>query len=334
MRLLSLLSAAALCGCTAYQHTAVSGGTLNKMQDLTLSEAESQRILSDRQSLPVGASGPSVVHVPMLFNGRLPTVMVGINGQAPKPMIIDTGASLSVMEASTAVDAGLRLLPAHMLKLEARGIAGTEAMRAGIAQLRIGDLQMHNMPILVRTHEHRFSGLGGLIKESMGVDLLGIQALRSSCSWVRLDYRNRIVTFGLRGQSPTLSGPRAWSVPLRLSRGVASIDLSSGGHSWETVVDTGSSFGIEVNTAMARRLGVLDKARPVGQHRLIGIGGFVDAKETQIRAAVLPEIGGFGDRVLATEIAINPNFNLCGSYFLQNYRVTFDFQRMRLWLEK
>jgi hypothetical protein len=305
------------------------------MAGLTLSEPEAQRILSDSDHLRVAASGPDLVHVPMLLNGRLPGVQVSINGQAPRAMIIDTGASLSVLEAQTAVASGIRLLPAHMLKLQARGIGGTEDMRGGIAQLRIGGLQMHNMPMLIRTHENRISGLGGLITESMGVDLLGIQALRSSCSWVRLDYRNRIVTFGLRGFSPELSGPRAWSVPLRLSRGVASIELSSGGHSWETVVDTGSSFGIEVETRVAARLGVLEGSVPLQSgSQLTGIGGFVDPKANQMRAAILPEIRGFGDQVLATEIAINPNFNLCGSYFLRNYRVTFDFKRMRLWLER
>jgi predicted aspartyl protease len=333
--LLSLTLLLSLLSCADYSHTQVSGATLKKMEKLTLSADATQRILRGQDALRSYAEGPEVVSVPMEFNGRLPAVRVRINGGQPQQMIIDSGASLSVLEAEMAVKSGIRLLPSSALKLKAQGIAGSEEMRGGIAELQIGELKLKNMPVLVRTHQNQYRNLGGLVNESLGVNLLGLQNFARSCSWLRLDYRNRIVTIGLRGQSPAPTGPNAWSVPLGLHHGVASIVLSSGGHSWETVVDTGSSFGIEVQESVAQKLGVLEGSTPVTQDRLIGIGGFVDMKHKPVRTAVLPEINGFGNKVLQPQIAINTHgFNLCGSYFLSHYRVTFDFARRKLWLER
>jgi hypothetical protein len=207
-------------------------------------------------------------------------------------------------------------------------------MRGGIAQLVVGPLKWENIPTLIRTHENQMQSLGGLVKENIGVNLLGVQTISRTCSWMQLDYRGRKVTFGLRGLYPEVVGPKAWSVPLGLHRGVATVELSSGGHSWETIVDTGSSFGIEVTADIAKTLGVLDGSQLVRQDRLVGIGGFVDVKKSQIRSAVLPEIQGLGVPMRNWEIAINPHLNLCGTYFLSNFRVTFDFARRRLHLER
>jgi predicted aspartyl protease len=105
------LSVCGLVACESYKHTAVSGSTLEKMESLTLSQDKTKRILTGQEDIRSYAEGAEVVTVPLEFNGRLPAVQVRLNGGKPQQMVIDSGASLSVLEAEDAVKAGIQLCP-------------------------------------------------------------------------------------------------------------------------------------------------------------------------------------------------------------------------------
>ena len=55
---------------------------------------------------------------------------------------------------------------------------------------------------------------------------------------------------------------------------------------------------------------------------------------TLAHAVTLPEISLAGGRYPKAEVDISPGMPRLGSFFLKDYRVTFDFQRKRLWLER
>ena len=117
--------------------------------------------------------------------------------------------------------------------------------------------------------------------------------------------------------------------------GLPWLRLRSRGVEWLAAVDTGSSFGVEVNEVTARKLGILEKAKSIRPGLInAAIGGTVEARDAGVKLARLERLEGLGPVRTDAEVAISPGIPRVGSHFLRDYKATFDLSGSRLWLER
>jgi len=104
------------------------------------------------------------------------------------------------------------------------------------------------------------------------------------------------------------------------------------------MIDMGSGHLHPLNLALgeaaaAQKLGVQDQGRPVEGLFLAGVGGTISSEKAKLRTLTFDEISLAGGSYPKAEVDVSPGLPRIGSFFLKDYRVTFDFRRKRLWLE-
>jgi hypothetical protein len=110
--------------------------------------------------------------------------------------------------------------------------------------------------------------------------------------------------------------------------------VSVGKVSWDAIVDTGSCFGVEIDQRLAQRLGQGTGGQAVsGNFVMIGVGGTTTPEKAGVRVITVPRMTTMGSTFSNAQIDVMPGPARIGSFFLQNYRVTFDFRRQLVWLE-
>lgn len=333
MRTVSLSALVLLiAGCAAPRHGTISASDQKKLTALTMPSDRGRALLFGPDALRLGVSGQGTFSLPFELKNRCPFVPVSINGAATQHFLFDTGASLTAIEARTAIRHQLPLFDSKLIPAKARGIGGEESMRLGFAALRLGQLTMHNVPLFVRTHKNEYRLLGPLLTESLHTDILGINPLRDFAKHISIDYPRRRMTISTEAAySP---GPNARVAKLKWINRLPYITLRSGGVSWDALLDTGSSFGVEIGREVAAKLDVIKDSVPVMESYQYGIGGNVDTTQADIRHALLPAVDGLGPTLKDVGVGVRPSLNLIGSYFLQHFRVTLDFSRGLLYLER
>lgn len=269
----------------------------------------------------------SPVQVPFAVQANTPVIQAtGADGR-PMSMMLDTGAARLVLGARTAANTGVPTVNAWEIQATMIGVVGREAGLVGMAgPLAIGDWRLPAWPCFVRTFET--SGRSIAYPEN----ILGLDLPARYCSYLTVDYRQRQAVFGFRSAYRPQSAQHS-SAPFQLREGVAFITLKSGGLSWDAVVDTGSFNGIEINERIARQLGVQDQGKVIEGLVLLAVGGTVTSDQARLRTITLPSVQLLGGRYEKTPVDISPGIARVGSGFLRDYRVTFDFQQKKIWLE-
>ncbi len=177
---------------------------------------------------PLGPQSPAAdVEVPVQFKAGTPHVMASINGRGPIPLLLDTGATLSVFEPEVATDSGL--VPTGGRRVQVRGVHGIiGASQAVMNTLDLGQWRATNVACLVRgASSFRPGGLGSAI--------LGMNHLRRHCSFLTIDYPRSTVELGFsRPFQP--SGGAVTRTPLRWVNGLPIVRVSCGGMAWDDAV--------------------------------------------------------------------------------------------------
>jgi len=266
--------------------------------------------------------------VPFRLVSGTPWIMAGVNGGAEVPMMLDTGAARLMIHADTAAAHRLTVVRAEEVQVTMLGVIGSEQGRVGLlSPLRIGGWRLEGWPCFIRTHENR---LGGLRFPS---NILGFDLPLRTCSYLTLDYPRGQATFGFRQPYQPRKGGHRTCAPFKISEGVPFIKLRALGQSWDALVDTGSFNGIEISQTLAVRLGVQDQGEEVKGLYLMAVGGTVSSKDAGLRTLTLPEISLLGETYSQAQVDISPGPPRVGTFFLKDYRVTFDLRRRLLWLE-
>lgn len=218
--------------------------------------------------LPMGPQNPGAdVAVPMQLRAGTPHVMASINGQGAIPLLLDTGATLSVFEPDVATHCGL--LPSGGRRLQIHGVHGTAgASQAVMSTMDLGQWHATNVRCLVR-------GISSFRPNGLGTAILGMDHLRRHCSFLTIDYQRNTVELGFsRTFQPTRGG--VTRTPVRWVNGMPVIRVSSGGLSWDAVVDSGSTWGIVIDQSTAARLGHAHDGMGMGEGLILsGVGGSV-----------------------------------------------------------
>ncbi len=263
------------------------------------------------------------VSAPIRFIADAPHISVQINGRRPQTMLLDTGASVSVFEASVAEANDITPIPNRTTLI--RGIHGSaSATQAFIRSLDIGPWHSSGVACYIRTEgARRVSGLGSAI--------LGIDHLRRQCSYVTFDYSHARVEIALR-QSYQPAGGQVTRVPFRMVKGLPMIQVSAGGLSWDAVVDTGSSWGIVIDQATAARLGQSSGGAGMGGSMVLsGVGGAVSAQSAGARIIEVGSVNLCGVPLPKTAVYVMPSPKRICSKFWAGTRMTLDFRTSTLW---
>jgi hypothetical protein len=273
------------------------------------------------------------VTVPFRLINDTPVLKVGINGHADVPVQLDSGAARTMIGAATAVESEVTMLRAEDASVELKGVIGDEKGRVGIlTPLQVGSWALSGYPCVVRTHDNVVrSGFG---RRRFSSNLLGFDLAVRYASFLTIDYRAGKATYGFGEGFPTPQGARVAKAAFVLRGGVPFITLKSGRHSWEALVDTGSFNGIELSSKVAAKLGLTGQGEAVKGLYLMSVGGSVSSLEVGLRAVRLPELAIFGSNYKEVQATISPGIPRVGSFFLKEYRVTFDFRRGLIWLER
>lgn len=334
MRRLLVLQALAclallLPGCRmAAGHGPVSAGTMRKLQADTISKEEFVKRLggldqSIRRSLPAAN-----VTVPFVLQSGTPVIEMQGPGGQPMKALLDSGAARLVMGAQSAVKAGVPVIDAKEVRATMLGVVGQESGLVGVlSPLRIGTWNLPAYPCFVRTYENIGEGV------AYPANILGFDLPTRYCTYLTLDYKKKQATFGFHNAFRPNSLMKRSSAPIRIQQGVPFIDLKSKGVKWTCIIDTGSFNGIEIDEAIAKKLGVQDQGKIVEGLILVAVGGTVTSDKARLRTVTLPDITLLGGTYKQADVDISPGIPRVGSFFLKDYRVTFDFRAKRLWLE-
>lgn len=310
-------------------HAPVSSRVLRTLEKRSISKADFVRRLATvdagvREGLP-----ESSMTLPFEFRSNTPVIKAwGADGR-PVAMLLDTGAARTVLGARSAVDLGVPVIRSSEARATLLGVVGQEEGLVGmVSPLRLGGWTVPAYPCFVRTYET--AGSGVLYPDN----ILGFDLLSRYCSYLTLDYPKREATFGFRRPYLAKPGVGVQSASFRLKEGVASIEVSCKGVRWPSILDSGSFNGVEISEKVAGLLGVQDQGDVVQGLMLVAVGGAVTSDHVRLRTVKLPELSLLGGKYQEVEVDISPGLPRVGSFFLKDYKATFDFRRMRVWLER
>lgn len=272
-----------------------------------------------------------VLRVPMYYENGIPHIKVSLNGRKPKKFMLDTGATFSVFDAEQAIEYGMRTVP--QVRPVMAGVLGKEpGMAALIPTVQIGSWKLENLPCIIRMQRTAWGT--GILKEHLGISVLGVHLAAKHCKYLTLDFLKEQVEFGFTRGFAGKTRKHMHQTKLSMARGVPTTLLKHGKIAWEAVVDSGSVFGVQLDQNIAQQLGYRNGGWHVGGNYLItGVGGAQSPKDAKVRVLEFNALGLFGSYYPFAEVDVMPGPSLLGTYLLEDYRVTLDFEHKVLVVE-
>lgn len=232
----------------------------------------------------------------------------------PLPLLLDTGASFSILTPGFARELGIRV----------RASKGSPYRRA----TRLGrDLQFR-VDTRRGDHASRTGAEFGLLGGNFLVEYV-----------VEIDFPNRRVRFldPERFQTPERTTTAEETVlPLRIVSSRPSVEAEIAGHTVDLLLDTGAAFGV-VMGGEAARVAALE-SRPAAGLSAVGVFGEVEVEFTEVSRLRL------GDQELTPfPLVVAPrglyqqgtsSDSLVGLDVLSQFTLRIDYPRQRLWLRR
>ena len=268
------------------------------------------------------------VEIPMERSvARLPSATMKLNRSVPVRMILDTGAQLSVIEASAAISAKADVFAPKEGALRVAGVGGEEkAWLASFESAQLGPIDFSGLVTVLRRSTSNLH-VGGLPFGSINVNLLGAPVL-GSFSFVTFDYPAE--KFVLSGGTSFVPSRRAVRIPLTVRDSLAYVPLQVRGHTIEAMVDTGARDELFLNDEIVRKWGLEAYANAGGTFKAAGLGGMVQGRQFKI---AFIRLGDFTVPNVVVDSSKGPWQARIGTQLLERWRTTFDFQNGALWLE-
>lgn len=272
-----------------------------------------------------------VLKVPMYYERGIPHIKVSLNGHKPKKFMLDTGATFSVFDAEQAIEYGMRTVP--QVRPTMAGVLGKEpGMAALIPNVQIGTWTLQNLPCIIRMQRTAWGT--GILKEHLGISVLGVHLAARHCKYLTLDFLKEQVEFGFTRSFAGKTRKHMHKTDLSMAHGVPTTTLKFGKLKWEAVVDSGSVYGVQIAQNVASLMGYRDGGWHVGGNYLItGVGGAQSPKDAKVRVVELMALGLFGSLYPFAEVDVMPGPSRLGTYLLEDYKVTLDFEHKTLWVE-
>jgi hypothetical protein len=266
---------------------------------------------------------------------RAPVILATVNGQPDVPVTLDSGSNLNLFGYTLARSLGIPLI-AGLKPITSRGIGGSVDNYAAILpEMRIGSIQFHRMVTLVGPDE-QVLGMTHSFWGDKQVMILGVNALHE-LSYLTIDNLRGNVIFGAReGYLPDDTLTFMTAVPLHWVGRLPAVDISvDGREAIPCILDTGGDYGMLLPRARANEWGYWIPGKgPLAIPG--GVGGASLATTYQVKVAKVGK--ATLTRIPARTGLIGPEVGggnvFLGDVVLRRYRVTFDFKRDTLWLER
>jgi hypothetical protein len=268
--------------------------------------------------------------IPFEYSTRLLWVRASVNGGPPAAFILDSGASITVVDRGHAASVGVETLG----EAEALGAgAAGQASFARLASLRIGagdaggvelaDRAVGVLPISASIAPVAWRDVGGLL----GADIM-------SDFVVDIDYDHRVLTLS-DSASYRYQGSGS-ALPLTFTGGIPVVSLMIDGRQGNFRVDLGASAGAVLHPAFVEREGI----RVAGAIGSSG-GGFGGRYAKQLFRMESMRLGPLewqaplvGLTRPRTGVLASADYDgVIGNLVLQRFRCTFDYERRLLYLE-
>ncbi len=316
-------------------HHHVSDGSPNNDEDWTLISlrfdepiaATEFEIPADRRALVEFPAGQTSVRLPArIVNGKV-IVRLTVAGRG-LDFLLDSGASDIVFDASVATSMHLQQYGRTTQEIAGR----FDRSRAIIPEIRVGDLQMHDVVVSTIPFELASN------PDTKVVGLLGFDFFKDAV--VRVDYHaGRVDAYEPAHFSPP---DGSYTLPVALDDGVPLVSAEIGGARGDHfILDTGSSFTILFSAFAAdhpqavRATGILglgDAARePVAG---VGVGGLISltpgvVKVMRFGGAEFDDVPVYVTRS-SRALEREDEDGLIGAPTLQRFVVYFDYARGRV----
>jgi hypothetical protein len=263
-------------------------------------------------------------------------VRIRINGRETLALV-DTGASLSMMDAWGADRVGLEPLGPPALTVPARTPGGsTEQMIAVARTIELGALRVEAVPMGIlwggRSQDLALEVEGYRVEAILGCDLL------SRLAAVTFDFRAEAVEFSARTPPRRTLADGTGVLPMSLRSGLPVMQGEIRGRGALAVaLDSGGDFGLWIPRSLGNELhfAFADSDRIV--RSALTVGG------PNLYRNLAPQtlgIGGMTLRELPTRLSLytvppgDPPYALLGTRALRDRRVTVDFAGGRILIEK
>jgi hypothetical protein len=196
--------------------------------------------------------------------------------------------------------------------------------------LQLGGRDFFQVPCVVRSHQSRLEGGAVFGSKRVSLDVIGMDFLRKHFRWVTVDVRRGFVALGISGNFQPEVGAECWSVPVSLSQGLPFVNVTTRGVTWSALFDTGASAMAEVDVRTAQRTGVAAYAGNGDTLR----GGIGTGSAGRVQVSQLPDVSGFGPVFSPVECLIVQDMPKIGMGLMRHFRVTLDFSRSVVWLQR
>src|SRR5262245_52168385 len=260
--------------------------------------------------------------LPVRWAGKFAIVDVSLDGGAPRPFLLDTGANVLAVTPGLAAEIakarGAEAVESDEIEIAgADGSVGTAVAIVRIGELRCGPLTVRGIDALVIDLDLPQAALGAPFDGILPGGAVG-EAL------LTLDYPGRVVAVS-RGEVPA-------GAPDVLETGsgwVPVVSLDVGGRSEAFLVDTGGGTLLSVPASAEGRLTF--KAKPVQTGNSATIGGAVASRDARLDGTF-----AFASHRLADPIlTISPvDQGRIGADLLREFRVTIDRAHERIRFER
>ncbi|HEY2707410.1 MAG TPA: aspartyl protease family protein [Caulobacteraceae bacterium] len=266
--------------------------------------------------------------IPFRLDDGLIVVDVAVNGGAPLPFVLDSGA-LNVMTPEAAKALHLNA-SGH---LSATGV-GSDAVTAGLAHVddyRVGPAELTDQSFVVLALPAELTNAGA--GEPPIAGLIGYEFLRRFV--VRVDYQRRELTVSWPGEGPPSHGAR---LPLHFDSRDSFIVASAGGAEGYFGIDTGDDGAVTLFKSFfaAHRIPI---ELPGLRGFQGGVGGVTSTLTTRIPSLTvgpyavprpITELNASASGAFASTLLAG---NL-GSQVFQNFVLTFDYPHQALYVER
>lgn len=300
------------------------------LTEIELVPSSNDSIFDMPLEIPIARLKEGPIKMPFEYKGNEVMVKSKINGKPEVALILDTGATTTVLNSSDATNYGIAKTSDFKMTT---GSGTIKTSYITLSSLSLGDLTLSNVPVAV-------SDLPGF-RELPGekpVGIIGADILRRFL--VCIDYENREVSF---------SDPRdvkvpedAIIVPTEPALGAAGLVVQGklDGQPLTMLVDTGAAFN-NVSEHLVKKL-LKSPLLPVGKvegldGQKISIGA-VMFKNLKIGPLTMPNpIFSVAPETIPGApkgIIVNGALAILGNPFWSHFRLTIDYRNQRLLLQK
>ena len=272
-----------------------------------------------------------VVEVPFEIVGGHIVLSVGLNGHGPYRMILDTGASVSIIDMSRATAENLHLGRKTIVAAPLVGNGRFSGLWTKIPRVTLGAFSETNVDAVAVEFSEMVSNADGI---------LGYSFLKNHI--VRIDYQRHLLRLYPRTISDNhaagLDASRSAVVPFRLKYGGILFDIKINGQNAVASIDTGAPVALMFTRQVVSRLGLPEPVMVVnvissnGNQRVVQPTIQTKVREIDIGTIALesPPVEVLSRQLPAT---LTWDVNI-GSDFLKGYVITIDYVRKKLLLER